>query len=94
MLPARIAKNNRGLPKSPHGSQLAPVGLVMIVTRKPVDSRSAIQYRHGETRMIDIGVPADKDDVDGIPTSGADFLRGWWARTSEHRNGGWVFGQT
>ena len=64
MLPALMAKNSRGRPNCRHGSQECQSGWLRMATRKPAASEHAMQDRHREAGMIDVGVAGDEDDVD------------------------------
>ena len=40
-----------------------------MATRKPACLQHAVQDRHGEAGMIDVGVAGDEDDIDVVPAA-------------------------
>ena len=53
-----------------------PVGLAEDGHAIALGLQQPSQQGHGEARMIDVGVAADHDHVDGIPASGRHFTAG------------------
>ena len=53
-----------------------PVGLAENGHAIALGLQQPAQQGHGEAGMIDVGVAADEDHVDGVPAAGPHFLRG------------------
>ena len=74
MLPAVMPKNRFGLPSCMKSRVECQSGWAMMPTRNPcASSRRAADHRHAETRMVDIGVARDQDDVARIPPERVHF---------------------